>query len=161
MHDFLPLERYASHTGGNHHPEGSGKGRGPKSYPAAASRSGSAQPEADPPGLGHCAESSPARRGHDVRDPCPGNSSSDASRRGRPRLRAASKIAIYPILGLIRVYQFCISPWLFPSCRYVPSCSAYAYEAVEKWGIARGGWYALRRLLRCHPFGGHGYDPVP
>jgi len=62
---------------------------------------------------------------------------------------------------LIRFYQTCLSPVLPSSCRYYPSCSAYAYEAVEKWGPWRGAGLALRRLLRCRPWGGHGYDPVP
>jgi len=64
-------------------------------------------------------------------------------------------------LALIRAYQICISPVLPPACRYHPSCSAYAYEAVEKWGLWRGFGLALRRLLRCHPLGSHGFDPVP
>ena len=62
---------------------------------------------------------------------------------------------------LVRGYQRGISPFLPPSCRYTPTCSAYAVEALEKHGAARGGWLALRRLSRCHPWGGHGYDPVP
>ncbi len=64
-------------------------------------------------------------------------------------------------LSLIRFYQVCLSPVLPSSCRYYPSCSAYAYEAVEKWGALRGMAMALRRVLRCRPFAGHGYDPVP
>jgi hypothetical protein len=64
-------------------------------------------------------------------------------------------------LALIRFYQVCLSPTLPSSCRYHPSCSAYAYEAVEKWGLWRGAEMAFRRLLRCRPLGGHGYDPVP
>ncbi len=63
-------------------------------------------------------------------------------------------------LVLIRFYQTCISPALPSSCRYYPSCSAYAHEAVEKWGLARGAMMACRRLMRCRPFGGRGYDPV-
>lgn len=64
-------------------------------------------------------------------------------------------------LKLIRFYQIAISP-MFPSaCRYYPTCSQYGYEAIEKYGIMRGGWMAVRRVLRCHPFRPGGYDPVP
>lgn len=65
------------------------------------------------------------------------------------------------IIGLIRVYQAAISPWVPASCRYTPSCSEYARIAVERFGAARGTWLAVRRLGRCHPLGSHGYDPVP
>lgn len=65
------------------------------------------------------------------------------------------------ILYLIGLYQKGISPRLPPSCRFVPSCSAYAAEAVERFGAGKGSWLAARRLLRCHPLGGKGYDPVP
>jgi putative membrane protein insertion efficiency factor len=63
--------------------------------------------------------------------------------------------------GLIRAYQLLVSPLLPPSCRYLPSCSHYAAEAIAVHGSLRGSWLALRRLLRCHPWGGSGYDPVP
>lgn len=62
---------------------------------------------------------------------------------------------------LVRVYQLAISPYLGPRCRYLPTCSAYAVEALEKHGAVRGGWLALTRILRCHPWGGSGLDPVP
>ena len=62
---------------------------------------------------------------------------------------------------LIRGYQLAISPWLAPRCRYQPTCSSYALEAIRKYGAAKGGYLALRRILRCHPWGGCGYDPVP
>ena len=65
------------------------------------------------------------------------------------------------LLLLIRFYQSCISPLTLPSCRYYPTCSAYAMEAIERYGARRGGWMALRRILRCHPFHAGGYDPVP
>jgi len=65
------------------------------------------------------------------------------------------------LLMLIKGYRVAVSPWLPPACRYTPSCSAYAEEAIRRYGAGRGSWLALRRLLRCHPFGGHGYDPVP
>ncbi|MGI0081533.1 MAG: membrane protein insertion efficiency factor YidD [Nitrososphaerales archaeon] len=64
-------------------------------------------------------------------------------------------------LALIRYYQVSISPTIPSSCRYYPSCSAYAFEAIEKWGVKRGVALAARRLWHCRPFGGHGYDPVP
>ncbi|MBQ9406000.1 MAG: membrane protein insertion efficiency factor YidD [Desulfovibrio sp.] len=61
----------------------------------------------------------------------------------------------------IRLYQWCISPVLPPACRFYPTCSAYAVEAIMLHGILRGGWLTLKRLSRCHPWGGSGYDPVP
>ena len=63
--------------------------------------------------------------------------------------------------GLIRAYQLLVSPLLLPSCRYLPSCSEYAAEAIRAHGATYGAWLALRRLLRCHPWGGSGWDPVP
>lgn len=65
------------------------------------------------------------------------------------------------VLILIKGYQVAISPMLRPACRYTPTCSAYAEEAVRRYGAAKGSWLALRRLLRCHPWGGTGHDPVP
>lgn len=64
-------------------------------------------------------------------------------------------------VGLIRAYQVAIAPALGAACRYEPSCSRFAIEAVETHGLWKGGWLAARRLSRCHPLGGHGYDPVP
>lgn len=65
------------------------------------------------------------------------------------------------LLALIRFYQVAISPWTPASCRFTPTCSAYAAEAIERYGAARGSWLAARRLARCQPWGGGGYDPVP
>lgn len=62
---------------------------------------------------------------------------------------------------LVRGWQLGPSAVLPPTCRYQPSCSAYAIEALRRYGAAKGGWLAARRIARCHPFGGHGYDPVP
>jgi uncharacterized protein len=62
---------------------------------------------------------------------------------------------------LIRFYQGVISPYLMPSCRFTPSCSAYGVEAIKKHGAVKGGWMTMKRLARCHPWGGSGFDPVP
>jgi len=64
-------------------------------------------------------------------------------------------------LSFIRLYQRTISRVVAPSCRFVPSCSEYGYEAIERYGVIRGGALAAWRIARCNPWGGHGYDPVP
>jgi putative membrane protein insertion efficiency factor len=73
---------------------------------------------------------------------------------------APDRLARRAAIGLIRAYQVAISPWLGAHCRFAPTCSAYAAEAIARHGVLRGGGRALRRLARCHPFGGAGYDPV-
>ena len=65
------------------------------------------------------------------------------------------------LLALVRVYRRAISPLRPPCCRYTPTCSQYALEAIEKYGALKGGWMAFRRILRCNPFHKGGYDPVP
>jgi putative membrane protein insertion efficiency factor len=65
------------------------------------------------------------------------------------------------LIVIVRLYQVAISPWTPPACRFMPTCSAYAIGAIERHGALRGSWMALRRIGRCHPFGGQGYDPVP
>lgn len=65
------------------------------------------------------------------------------------------------LIGLARGYQFLVSPLLPQTCRFHPTCSGYAIEAIGTHGAMRGGWLALRRIVRCHPWGGGGYDPVP
>jgi len=71
-----------------------------------------------------------------------------------------SHFAKFVTLQVLRAYKWAISPLLPAACRYVPTCSEYAMEAVERYGALRGGWMAFVRLLRCHPFGSSGYDPV-
>ena len=71
------------------------------------------------------------------------------------------KIAIYPFVTLIRFYQVSISPLKPPTCRFTPTCSQYALEAFKKHGLIKGFFLTLWRLLRCNPWGGSGYDPVP
>jgi len=77
---------------------------------------------------------------------------------GHPR---APSPAAWLALRLIAGYRRLLSPVLPPACRFVPTCSEYGYEAIAKYGIIRGGALAARRILRCNPFGGSGYDPVP
>lgn len=67
----------------------------------------------------------------------------------------------YIALFFIRLYQKTLSRVLPPSCRFTPSCSHYGYEAIEKYGFIKGGWLAVKRIARCHPFNPGGYDPVP
>ncbi|MFW2371729.1 MAG: membrane protein insertion efficiency factor YidD [Gammaproteobacteria bacterium] len=64
-------------------------------------------------------------------------------------------------IGLIRFYQMAISPFFPPHCRYTPTCSSYSVEAISRFGIFRGGWMAMKRIGRCHPWHEGGYDPVP
>ncbi|MBI0068763.1 MULTISPECIES: membrane protein insertion efficiency factor YidD [Snodgrassella] len=67
----------------------------------------------------------------------------------------------YLLLGLIRFYQYAISPLLPPRCRYNPTCSQYAVLALQKYGVMKGSWLAIKRICRCHPWGGCGHDPLP
>lgn len=65
------------------------------------------------------------------------------------------------VMLIFTIYQRAISPILPNACRYNPTCSQYGIEAVKKYGALKGGWLAVKRIFRCHPWGGHGYDPVP
>ncbi|MFA5971783.1 MAG: membrane protein insertion efficiency factor YidD [Lentimicrobiaceae bacterium] len=71
------------------------------------------------------------------------------------------KILSSILIGIIRFYQYAISPYLPPSCRYTPTCSAYGIEALKKHGPFKGGWLTIKRVVSCNPWGGSGYDPVP
>lgn len=68
---------------------------------------------------------------------------------------------IKPFILLVRFYQLAISPWLGSNCRYQPTCSSYMIEALKEHGLIKGLWLGLKRIGRCHPWGSHGYDPVP
>jgi len=72
-----------------------------------------------------------------------------------------SKTLSFLLLLFIKAYKTLLSPILPPSCRYNPTCSDYAVQAIQKYGPFKGGWLAVKRIARCHPWGGHGYDPVP
>lgn len=79
----------------------------------------------------------------------------------RKALRAVSKAMAWLLILPVRFYQLCLSPMLPKSCRFEPTCSAYAIEALRRHGPVKGLWLALKRIARCHPWGGSGYDPVP
>jgi putative membrane protein insertion efficiency factor len=64
-------------------------------------------------------------------------------------------------IAFVKFYQYCIRPLLPNACRYTPSCSEYSIEAIKKYGAFKGGWLGIKRISRCHPWGKHGYDPVP
>ncbi|MEO1090323.1 MAG: membrane protein insertion efficiency factor YidD [Pseudomonadota bacterium] len=72
-----------------------------------------------------------------------------------------SRLFAWPLILVVLLYRYGLSPLLGRPCRFHPSCSAYALEALHRHGAIRGGWYTLRRVTRCHPWGGAGYDPVP
>ncbi len=70
-------------------------------------------------------------------------------------------ILSYPFIFLIKIYQYIISPLLGPKCRFTPTCSNYSIQALKKYGLLKGFWLSVKRISRCHPWGGSGYDPVP
>ena len=75
--------------------------------------------------------------------------------------RQHRSVSVWLLRGPIRFYQLAVSPVMPAACRYYPSCSNYAIEAIDKYGAMKGGWMAVRRILRCHPFRPGGFDPVP
>ncbi len=76
-------------------------------------------------------------------------------------LDALGRLLAWPLLGFVSIYRLLVSPWLGNNCRFEPSCSVYTLEALRAHGAFRGTWLAARRIARCHPWGGSGYDPVP
>jgi hypothetical protein len=76
-------------------------------------------------------------------------------------LKKFFQLIAIPLIVLIKIYQLLISPLFPPSCRFSPTCSHYTLEALKKYGILKGGWLGFKRIIRCHPWGGSGYDPVP
>lgn len=76
-------------------------------------------------------------------------------------LRSIQKAIQWILIKIVRFYQLAISPYLGSSCRHSPTCSQYMIEAIREWGAVRGVWLGLKRLVKCHPWGTSGYDPVP
>jgi len=74
---------------------------------------------------------------------------------------AVSKALAWPLIQIVRLYRLAISPWLGANCRFDPTCSSYTIEALQTHGLFKGAWLAAKRIGRCHPWGGSGYDPVP
>ena len=72
-----------------------------------------------------------------------------------------NKIVIYPLILLIRVYQLIVSPMLGSNCRFMPTCSEYALESLKAYGLIKGTYLTIKRIGKCHPLGGQGYDPIP
>ena len=84
------------------------------------------------------------------------------SKRALSRLwRAFKRLLALPLIGIVRFYQICISPLKPPTCRFTPTCSQYALQALRKYGLIKGSWLTVKRLAKCHPWGGSGYDPLP
>ena len=71
------------------------------------------------------------------------------------------KILIFPFVFLVKAYQNIISPLFPPTCRYTPTCSEYAIQSLKKYGLFKGGYLSIKRIVNCHPWGGSGYDPIP
>ena len=71
------------------------------------------------------------------------------------------KLITYPLIWMVRFYQVALSPMKPPTCPFTPTCSSYTLEALRKYGLFKGGRLAIKRIMRCHPWGGSGYDPVP
>jgi putative membrane protein insertion efficiency factor len=76
-------------------------------------------------------------------------------------MKTILQIISLPFIALIKLYQWLVSPLIGPKCRFTPTCSQYTIEALKKYGFFKGGWLSIKRISKCHPWGGHGYDPVP
>lgn len=76
-------------------------------------------------------------------------------------MKKVLRILSIPLIWLIKLYQVILSPIMGRSCRYTPTCSHYGIQALKKYGLFKGTWLTIKRIGRCHPWGGHGYDPVP
>jgi uncharacterized protein len=189
MHGLLPAQRLTSFTLGHHHAGAVGDCGPAQSSAAASARSLSLESHEPSGRMGHSGESPRGSGESPFRHPSEGtlaDLSSEASaticvtsdremvtglKMHLGAVPSPPKGAYLPLilggvlksvaLGLIRVYQLMLSPLLFPACRHYPTCSAYAFEAIDKWGIREGARLAVRRLLRCRPWGTSGYDPVP
>jgi putative membrane protein insertion efficiency factor len=161
MHRLLSTERSGRDAPGHHCTQTPGYGRIEESHQAANQGGFSAAPAGAAGRMGHCVEPSSSSRYGRLSHSGAGTATPFSHRVAGSIARGGAYALKLLLLGSIRFYQICLSPIIPSSCRYYPSCSAYAYEAVAKWGAWEGTRLAVRRLLRCRPWGGHGYDPVP
>ena len=168
MRSLFSFKRTRPEPPGAYGAELSGQRGAAQSLEAQGAGSVPTKPGFDRGRLGHRSESaqrcsqspvldSDARADAAVSGPCCAVSAARGSSESQP----AHGLLKTALLGLISFYRATLSPTIPSSCRFYPTCSAYAYEAVSQWGIRRGIWLALRRVARCRPFGGFGYDPVP
>ena len=176
MHGVLSIERAQREPAGADGARVRGQCGHPQPGEAASARSLPHEPRGNPRRLGHCSESATRRgegavpgAGPALAAPVSCGTSSSGSQFGDhfdarlgARLSCQARGALkFLVLGLIGFYRAAISPAIPSSCRFYPTCSAYAQEAVSKWGVRRGLWLALKRFGRCRPGGSYGYDPVP
>lgn len=164
MHGLLSIERTRREPPGADGARGGGQCSHPQPGETPGAGSVPAEPRRNPRWVGHCGESSPrggegavSRLGPAVDQLVSGGPSSIGA-----RLAAEGGSALkFLVLAAIGFYRTSISPAIPSSCRFYPTCSTYAHEAVSKFGVRRGLWLALNRFGRCRPWGAYGYDPVP
>ena len=166
MHGLLSIERAERQPPRHHRAYGRGQRGTSESGQETGTGSLPSEQQLDCSGLGHRGESTTGSStnavcfaGAGAAEAFPANSAAfrsaaAAGERGRGLIKTV-------VLALIRFYQSSLSPAIPSSCRFYPTCSTYAYDAVSTWGVRRGSHLALRRVLRCRPFGGYGCDPVP
>jgi len=160
MHGLYSTQWVTAISFWGHHASALGECRIAQSAEASFARGISTAPRTSAGRLGYPGESPPVGGQDPISDSGRGSSEAFPKPASSGSFRGVARQVKFMTLGLIKFYQACLSPLMPSSCRFYPSCSAYAYEAVERWGVWRGIHLALGRLIRCRPFGGHGFDPV-
>ena len=161
MHGLLSTQRIAAIPFWGDHTGAPGESRITQSVETPFARGFPTAPRTSAGRLGHIGESPRDGGETPISDTGRGDFEAFPKPNASGNFRGAATQVKFTMLGLIKFYQACLSPLIPSSCRFYPSCSAYAYEAVERWGTWRGFRLALGRLMRCRPYGGHGFDPVP
>ena len=165
MRRLLSIERTHGEPPGPDRTGGRRQRRASQPREEAGAGGFSPQPRFDSLGLGYCGESAAGRGPHAFREAGTGIDaavSSDAAASAPAAIDRPSRgLTGTAVLALIAFYRSSLSPSIPSSCRFYPTCSAYAYQAVATFGVGQGLWLALRRILRCRPFGDYGCDPVP